>query len=150
MGQCLNCMKETSNPKFCSRSCSTSFSNRQNPKRSLEGKCKVCLIAIASNVTYCKECFANTFSAKDMTLQEAIYTKLHKSSAFALVRARARANVKHLPQICSVCGYSKHVEVCHIKPISDFDLTTLLSEINKLDNLKLLCPNCHWELDHKL
>ena len=51
---------------------------------------------------------------------------------------------------CKVCSYSAHVEVCHIKGISEFPKETLLSEVNNLDNLIYLCPNHHWELDNGL
>ena len=84
-----------------------------------------------------------------MTLKEAIYEKHHKSSAFALVRTRARAIAKKLGlDKCSNCGYDKHVEIAHIKAISTFDNSTLISVINSKENLMALCPNCHWELDN--
>ena len=43
---------------------------------------------------------------------------------------------------------SKHVELCHIKPIASFKDSALLSEVNSKNNIVQLCPNCHWELDH--
>lgn len=46
------------------------------------------------------------------------------------------------------CGYDKHVEVCHIKPISEYDLDIKVSEINHKSNIHILCPNCHWEFDN--
>lgn len=49
---------------------------------------------------------------------------------------------------CAICGYDKHVEIAHIKPVSEFDDNTLISEINSIDNLIALCPNHHWEFDH--
>ena len=49
---------------------------------------------------------------------------------------------------CSRCPYSKHVEVAHIKAIASFSEDTLLSVVNHPDNLVVLCPNCHWELDN--
>lgn len=86
-----------------------------------------------------------------MTLKEAIYTKHHKSSAYALVRTRARALANKLGwKACRICGYSKHIEIGHVKPISEFDETTLLSIINAPGNLIPLCRNHHWELDHGL
>lgn len=51
-------------------------------------------------------------------------------------------------QCCVVCGYDRHFEVSHIKPICDFDGDTLIKVINHLDNLVALCPTHHWELDH--
>lgn len=51
---------------------------------------------------------------------------------------------------CSNCGYSKHIQLCHIKPIKDFSDDTLLKDVNSPDNIIQLCPNCHWEFDHGL
>ena len=52
------------------------------------------------------------------------------------------------PKICIVCGYDRHYEVAHIKPVADFSNETLISEINHLDNLTALCPIHHWEHDN--
>lgn len=49
---------------------------------------------------------------------------------------------------CAICGYSKHVEVAHIKAVSEFDNNTTIKEINSLSNLIGLCPNHHWEYDN--
>ena len=52
------------------------------------------------------------------------------------------------PYKCAVCGYDKHVEIAHIKAVSEFDDSALLTEINNSDNLIALCPNHHWEFDN--
>lgn len=145
--KCLHCDVETTNPKFCSRSCAAKYNNKIIPKRKPEGKCKLCGVVILSSRTYCAECYKKARTFGDITLEEAIYTKHHRSSAFALVRSRARGIINEREHRCVNCGYDKHVEVCHIKPIRDFSLSTKLSEINNPDNLLLLCPNCHWEFD---
>ena len=49
---------------------------------------------------------------------------------------------------CAICGYSKHVEVAHIKAVSEFDNDATIKEINSLSNLIGLCPNHHWEYDN--
>jgi hypothetical protein len=49
---------------------------------------------------------------------------------------------------CYNCGYKAHIEVCHIKPVSQFDNDATLEDINNPNNLIGLCPNCHWEFDH--
>lgn len=49
---------------------------------------------------------------------------------------------------CWLCGYDKHIEIAHIKAVSDFDDSSLISEINDIHNLIPLCPNHHWEFDH--
>lgn len=152
--KCQLCNKETKNPKFCSSSCSATFNNKINPKRKPESKCVDCDKAITASRTRCKEHYliwVKNKEAKDMTLEEAIYWKHHKSSAFALVRSRARSTSKMKNSNgCEKCGYLKHVQACHKKPISSFPLDTKISEINRNDNILCLCPNCHWEYDHGL
>lgn len=69
-----------------------------------------------------------------------------RSSIQKGARAQYEASNKH--KACYVCGYDKTYEVAHIKPVSDFDDTSLISVINDVDNLIALCPNHHWEFDH--
>ena len=146
MNNCAFCQKETTNPKFCSRSCSTSFNNLLTPKRKREKKCRKCGTPICTSHVHCENCMHKMV---DYTLSEAIYENHHRSSAFALVRTRARKVAKELGySACKNCGYDKHIEVCHIKPINSFPLDTKLSVINSPSNLLPLCPNCHWEHDN--
>lgn len=65
------------------------------------------------------------------------------------IRNQARSKIKSLmsKMKCCICGYDKHVEVCHIKPIAAFPPDSLLTDVNALSNLTLLCPNHHWEFD---
>lgn len=157
MNKCINCNEETKNPKFCSRKCSAIYNNKKFPKVKLkEVKCIKCG-KILERVSYknysiiCKECKDNSIFNDTATLESVIYTQHHKSSAFALIRTRARAIAKKLGlNTCFQCGYDKHVEVCHKKPISSFSKETLILEINSVDNLIILCPNCHWEYDHEI
>lgn len=51
---------------------------------------------------------------------------------------------------CAVCGYSNHIEVAHIKAISEFDDSVTIAEINSINNLVALCPNHHWEYDNRI
>lgn len=51
---------------------------------------------------------------------------------------------------CFVCGYTHYIEICHIKPVSDFGDEALVKEINDIKNLVALCPNHHWEFDNKI
>jgi hypothetical protein len=54
------------------------------------------------------------------------------------------------PFICKICGYERYVDVCHIKAVSKFPDTALVSEIDSIDNLVTLCKLHHKELDDKL
>lgn len=64
------------------------------------------------------------------------------------LRMKARKVLSGIPNRCQVCQYSPYVEVCHIKPISEFPLSALESEINAPNNLVKLCRNCHFEFDN--
>ena len=158
--KCKNCNKKfkkkpseisRSPNHYCSRSCAAT-SNNKNPNRNIKQKtksCKICGELIYSSRQKCPSCIEK-FMPPDYTLKEAIYEQHHKSSAFALVRSRARTVAKQLGlNKCSICGYDKHVEIAHVKPISSFSLSTKLSTINSKNNILALCPNCHWEFDHK-
>lgn len=74
----------------------------------------------------------------------------HRRHVYQGVRNHAHrvADREGLPKICAVCGYSKHVELSHVKGISTFDGSTKLSVVNHISNLSYLCPNHHWEHDH--
>lgn len=50
--------------------------------------------------------------------------------------------------ICSECGINV-VDICHKKPISDFDETAKIKEINAPENLVALCPTHHRIYDDK-
>lgn len=51
---------------------------------------------------------------------------------------------------CAICGYNKHIEIAHIKPVSSFNDEATIGEINSIDNLIALCPTHHWEYDNGL
>lgn len=154
MKNCLFCGKQMCNPKFCNRSCAASFNNKKTPKRKPEHKCLDCDTLISAKRARCRKHYLiwlKQKEAKDMTLNEAIYKKHHRSSAYALIRTRARSISKKLGfNKCVNCGYDKHIEIAHIKPISAFTGDILISEINSIKNIIPLCPNCHWEFDNKL
>jgi len=95
-----------------------------------------------------KSCLGCSYEYDDLQLKDAIYHKHNRAAAFSLVRWRAKIAFKQTGITkCQKCSYDKHIEICHIKPISTFPLETMLSEINDLKNLIGLCPNCHWEHD---
>lgn len=149
MVKCKTCGKETKNPKFCSRSCSAIHTNKQFPRRTKEGNCKSCGVKIHSSRTYCKKCFKRDHIVPDdRTLEYYTYKKKYQINSQVRDLARRFINKSGRPLICQCCLYDKHINVCHIKPISMFDMNTKISVINSNENLLILCPNCHWELDH--
>lgn len=154
--KCVYCDKETLNPKFCSKSCSASYNNMKEPKRKITKKCVHCdEVVHKSRSTLCVKHF-DEFKNKDyQTKTIGEYRKSlslqgkHDSWVHAHVRNFARSWLKKLKQQpCAKCGYSLHVELAHIKPLSSFKDEELLSEVNSEKNVIQLCPNCHWEFDN--
>ena len=161
MNKCKNCQQPTKNPKFCSRSCAASFTNKEQPKRKLTRKCSACdcdNTVMNYRSSFCQLHQSLTIaSKKEKILNTALgeyrnrikKNGLHASSADAAIRNFARSWFKELTQKpCACCGYEKHVELCHIKPLSEFSDKCLIKEANHKDNIIQLCPNCHWELDN--
>lgn len=153
---CTNCGKETDNPKFCSRSCSATYTNKLNPKRKLTRVCTECDSVVKSyRHTRCEEHWKiyQDNKHKNKTIGE--YRKhlsvLGRPSSWthSHIRSFARSWLKHLTLLpCAHCGYDKHVELAHIRAVSDYPDSTPLSEVNSEDNVIQLCPNCHWEFDN--
>lgn len=159
--QCLNCSKETKNPKFCNRSCTAVYNNKHFPKRRLFKVCELCTSIVRNYRSklcehhYQIDLFTKAESYKNKTLGElrakSSVKGKHSSWLHVEVRAFCRSWNKNLTiTSCIKCGYSKHVEIAHIKPIASFSDDTMLRTVNDPSNLLPLCRNCHWEFDHGL
>jgi len=150
--KCLNCSNETKNPKFCSSSCAAKFNNRLFPKRERQRYfCKRCGTETAYRRSYCKDCDpTKRQDFSDVTIAEIRPRARYQASAWIRTLARRIYFNSDKPRCCIRCGYSKHIEICHRRPIQDFPKETTISVVNSLDNLVALCPNCHWEFDHGL
>ena len=145
MNHCLNCNSQTTNPKFCNRSCSSSYNNKKNPRRNRTKKCANCDNLILKKNKYCKSCYQPNINH---TLADITSPRRYQKHSQVRDKARRVYEKSNKPKCCAVCGYDKHYHICHIKAIKDFPLNTLVSTINHIDNLIALCPNHHWELDN--
>lgn len=156
---CLNCGVDTINPKFCSRNCAAIYNNKAFPKRRPTRNCIWCDNKVKSHRHMrCSECHEKYLKTRfdhiqEITLKE--YWNTHSLSNLPLsvknsgIRGLGRTRFQHiLKNPCARCGYNKHVELCHIKPISSFNENSKIKEINCYENLIQLCPNCHWEFDN--
>ena len=152
--KCQHCDALTNNPKFCSRACSASQTNRIPKRQKTKHACATCKVEIYKGRTYCRECWSKQriTATSELTLQEYVNRPSvcgkHPSWHYAHIREFARRWNRAITKSCQICGYSKHVEVAHIKAISSFPLTAKLKDINAASNVLGLCPNCHWEYDH--
>ena len=153
MNKCLECGCDTTNPKFCSKSCAAKTNNKTTPKRKPEGFCKGCGKIITSQRSYCKPCFKTIKCVNQDELRtygQLVGKRNYQKHSQIRELARNVYSKSDKPKCCINCGYDKHYEICHVKALKDFTDESLISEINSLTNLIALCPNCHWEFDSGL
>lgn len=148
---CKTCNKQiVENRKYCSKSCAA-ITNNKVPKRKRLRLC-VCGNGVKSNYKFCEACVIDGKHLRggvplhNKTIKEAC-TRVG-ANKFDNIRKHSLRAAKPLGRSCQKCGYSKHVEVCHKTPISKFPDSTLISVVNNINNLLVLCPNCHWEFDN--
>lgn len=148
MNSCKNCGTQTTNPKFCSKSCAATFNNKISPKRTKKPHvCPVCKIDIPKTRQYCVEHNPQRVDWSKLTIQNVTDTAGKNANRYRRIRDHSRSTYlkSDKPKICMHCGYKKHFDVCHKVDIKDFPIDTPITTVNSLDNLIALCPNCHWE-----
>lgn len=143
MNQCANCSKETKNPKFCCRSCGVSYNNHIKPKRIKRMRtCKFCKNKFHSlhsyNQKYCnKQCLQNH---REYNIQTDGFGDGHYHN-----NTIRRYLIKKHGNSCMICGQSG--DDWNGKPITLIvDHIDGKSNNNKLDNLRIVCPNCDCQL----
>jgi hypothetical protein len=74
-----------------------------------------------------------------------------KASFNKAMRSDAQLRYKESggPSACKICGEIREVDICHIKPIGEYDPSALVSEINDPGNLVVLCPLHHRLFDRQ-
>lgn len=160
---CLNCGKpilcmagqQLSNvrkKKFCNQSCSATYNNKNKLKKAYY--CQKCGSLLGYGYEefhrrkYCEKCNPNNIDWTKRTYGEVKQLRQYQVNSRIRELARNKFIKEHPNAICAICGYSKHIEVHHIKGISTFPDEALISEINNDNNLIALCPNCHWEVEN--
>ncbi len=165
MLKCKNCKININNRKpsqikrsrnhFCSRNCAASYNNHKQPKRNTIRKCSInnCENIVQKwNYRRCTEHFSMTayeirqIKTKNLTLSNLRKKKLKNINGYIRYLNRSWNKDKQ-NKPCELCKYSTYTELCHIKPIKEFDENNTIGEINSPDNIIVLCPNHHKELD---
>ena len=160
-------LSDVKRKQFCNSSCAASYNNKKTPKRKAikEGECSNCGTTIKYEYDdnkktykkrqYCNACLEalkieNLTKHKNNKLLEYMSKtkgeiKQLLKNPFSALRNQARRiyTNSNKPKVCSVCGYSTHIEIAHIKGIAEFNDDAKISEINNIDNLIALCPNHH-------
>jgi hypothetical protein len=131
-------VSEVRKKNFCNSSCSTIFNNSKRDKKQKNEKIKV--------VKPEKFSYFDGVTKKEFFIKKGVYYKF---------RSQIRKHAQYVyeknngEKTCKVCGYDKHIQICHIKSVSSFHDNDLITDINSKDNLIGLCPNHHWEFDHE-
>jgi hypothetical protein len=147
---CAYCGSITKNRRFCSKSCTAKMTNTYVVKRKKKvWLCEVCGKIISKQSSMCKGCYCKSKIFKESGNKTiGMFHTTHARHRHQHIRNHAHNVMKFygIPKQCVQCGYSLHVELCHIKDICKFDKKAMLSEVNSLNNLAYLCRNHHWEL----
>lgn len=152
--------------KFCSQTCSAIYNNSVTTgkvKRIAKKRlCEICSVDISNSKPHIKICpLCNNINKKNKIelayLEASKETKGHIfkrsanwQSARTTIRVLANKNYDRFGKVreCKICKYNLHVEISHIRAVSDFPDDATIAEINKINNLVALCPTHHWEFDN--
>lgn len=120
--------------KFCSHSCAASFNNLGRLRSGLYSK-KPCIVCgkITKNTKYCSNACCGKFERLEAVKRISLSGDLgDRRNRWYLEETRGRK--------CESCGLSKWLET----PIPlDIHHKDGNSDNNKLENLEMICPNCH-------
>lgn len=144
---CKKCNKETSNPQFCSISCSAKFHNNIRPKKNLAPKPSCLHCGKESNYrnsSFCsQQCYG--FYREELNLQKIITSGIIHPKGFYHSSNIARKILTKLH------GYK--CSICHLSNWQGKQITLINDHINgipddwRIENLRLLCPNCDSQTD---
>ena len=137
--KCENCGDEyerliTQTGKFCSQSCSATFNNK------LRTSTKTCLIC--DNILKDKRSVFCSTTCQQKNNKNIIFEKIEKGDMSLNNRQYKKYLIETHGDKCMDCGWCEKNIVTNKVPI-ELEHIDGNSENNSLDNLKLLCPNCH-------
>ncbi len=147
--ECRQCGKETSNPSFCSHSCSATHSNIRRAEKKPNLLC-ACGNQMDFRAVTCHACIARR--KRDTALSKPISEfRVTKDGRYLYndIRKWAKRLMAewYAEKECHICGFDHTVHTCHIRPITSFPEDATMREVNSRENLIYLCPNHHAMLD---
>lgn len=134
--------------KFCNHSCAAIYNGKRRVRiKVVKNNCLICGIPIRVNSVYCRNCY----NANGLLIETkgSLKNRLSPTSYGSIFVSHAKSifTKSGKPNKCIVCGYDKHIDICHVKSIASFDDCATVGKINNIGNLVGLCPNHHWEYD---
>lgn len=138
---CLNCgnvikVRKSSGQTFCGHSCSASYNNRLR-STPITKKCINCN-SLLSN-TQKKYC---CFSCQHEYKKNMVFEKIENGDATLNSLWYKKFLIEKYGEECMECGWCE-VNIYSGKIPIELEHIDGNSENNSLDNLKILCPNCH-------
>jgi hypothetical protein len=145
MRKCLQCSVDTKNPKFCSHSCSATYSNkgkRKNYKGPVEDCCITCntLLKIRGRLYCSLPCMAaNVSNIAHEKNKKLFYSGQRTPRKWIYVFLKERDG-----NVCSICGISNWKD----KPLRFWvDHIDGNSTNHNPENFRLVCLNCDSQND---
>ena len=147
---CLECGKYTNNEKFCNSGCAAKYNNRAYPKRRrelFEQKCEFCGKQLSRTQRYNKFCSSEcdvkyrkeSYIRKWLAGEETGSTVKNSNLASGYVVKYLIDKAEHK---CERCGWNEANPFLGY-PILEVHHKDGNRENNTVDNLIVLCPNCH-------
>jgi hypothetical protein len=136
---CECCKKEfnsliSENRKFCSQNCSAIFNNKLRKKERICLKCNGILNSYQKK--YCSNICQTSY------IKYIKFEKIENGDTTFSGRQYKKYLIEKYGEKCMQCGWCEISEFSGNVPI-ELEHIDGNSENNKLENLKLLCPNCH-------
>jgi hypothetical protein len=135
--KCLNCNKEFSYDKdriFCSKSCSATFNNKMRVNEKI--KCLNCNKETNRRNKYCSN------KCQGLHKRNIIFDRIKNGDTTLNEKNYKSYLIYNFGEKCMKCGWCEVHQITGKAPIQlehkDGD-----SSNNRLENLELLCPNCH-------
>jgi len=124
--------------KFCSKSCLRTYLNYNNSyndiKNKTKQKCKNCNKEVSNK--YCN------YKCQKEYERKIIYTKIENGDGNFYISVYKKYLIEKFGEKCMDCGWNKVHPVTNKVPIQ-IEHIDGNSTNNNLENLKILCPNCH-------
>jgi len=136
---CLECSStfdslEYENRKFCSKSCSIKHNNRLRKKSKFCYNCKN-ILSIRQKKFCCREC-NNSYN------KNKIFERISNGDTSIYFQQYKKYLIEKYGEKCMKCGWSERNPITKKVPIQ-MEHIDGNSENNSIENLELLCPNCH-------
>lgn len=141
MNKCLQCGKETHNPKFCSRSCSATNTNSKYIKR--KGRLLFCInCGKKLNFHNSKFCSQKCVSEYKINLTIKAFLDGNYNNRVKIVKCVRDWLLNSVGNKCEKCGWGE-VNLYSGNVALDIHHKDGNRKNNTLENLEVLCPNCH-------